>query len=97
MIAARWNRGTADEFWADFTDSSGKRMEYTAIKNALIEERKRDDETTAAKARTEYGSLFEEKFSYRKSGQQHVLTKAADIAKRYRVLKNGDNIDHDTE
>ena len=42
----------------------------------------------AQKARDEFGSSFNTTFSYVKSGRRHVKTKAGDIAKQYRLLKN---------
>ena len=42
----------------------------------------------AQKAQDEFGSTFNATFSYVKSGQWHVKTKAGDIAKQYCLLKN---------
>ena len=51
----------------------------------------------AQKARDEYGSGFDDKFSYLKSGRRHVKTKAGDIAKQYCLLKNICDDDNDDE
>ena len=66
-------------------------MEYTAILLSLSEDRKHSDEALACTARAEYGTAFEEKFSYRKGGVTRVLTKPADIAKKYWSLKGSNN------
>jgi len=51
----------------------------------------------AQKAWDEFSSSFDAKFSYMKSGQHHVKTKAGDIAKQYYLLKNICDDDNDDE
>ena len=74
-------------------------MGYKSILARLAAQRKERNEIWAQQARDEYGSSFDATFSYMKSGQRHVKTKAGDIAKQYCMLKNicDDKDDEDRE
>ena len=63
-------------------------MGYKSILARLAAQRKERNEIWAQKARDEFDSSFDATFSYVKSGRRHVKTKAGDIAKQYRLLKN---------
>jgi len=93
MIIVRWRQGSEADFWKDFTDNDGNRMTYTAIVKKLTANRLRSDAEMAKQAKEEFGSRFDEIFVYRKNGVNHVKTKAADIAKQYRVIKGHMDVD----
>ena len=93
MIVVRWRQGSEADFWKDFTDNEGNRMTYTAIVKKLTANRLRSDAEVAKQAKEEFGNRFNEVFIYRKNGVKHVKTKAADIAKQYRVIKGHMDVD----
>lgn len=61
---------------------------YTAIVDRLAQSRKEKDSELASRAKQEYGDKFSNIFCYKKNGACFVKTKACDIAKQYRRLKN---------
>jgi hypothetical protein len=95
MIAERLHKGTPEQFWQVFSDAEGNHLSYTTILQMLQEERKKEDGKIAEQAKAEYGSQFDLVFSYRKGkdGEKHVLSKPADIAKKYRKLQGGNTSD----
>jgi hypothetical protein len=86
VVVHRYRQGTPEEFWKEFT-RDGVRMNFTRIVAELAQQRVAVDDVLARQATTEYGSSFPSLFSYRKGGVSHVMSKPADIAKRYRQLK----------
>lgn len=61
-----WRRGSEQDFWDEFSDSSGARLTYTAIVNRITCMKKEEDHKLAEEARARYGNNFEAVFSYRK-------------------------------
>ncbi|KIM35215.1 hypothetical protein M413DRAFT_79626 [Hebeloma cylindrosporum] len=87
VLVKRWRKGTPDQFWEEFSEG-GKPLGYKSILSRLAVQRKARNDMWAQKARDEFGSSFDNTFSYVKNGQRHVKTKAGDIAKQYCLLKN---------
>jgi len=68
---------------------------YKVILRRLAAERKATNERLHQQARDEFGAAFDTTFSYMKSGQRHVKTKASDVAKQYLLLKGIKGYDGD--
>jgi hypothetical protein len=88
VIVKRWRQGSEDDFWREFSTSSGQRLMYTVIVDRLAQARKENDSELAGRAKREYGVEFSKVFCYKKNGAFFVKVKACDIAKQYRRLKN---------
>jgi hypothetical protein len=86
-IVERWREGSEADFWQEFSDSTGTRVNYTAIVNRLKELRVEENGQLAEQAKKEYGDRFASMFVYRKHGQVHVMSKSADIARMYQKLR----------
>jgi hypothetical protein len=83
----RYRKSSPASFWEDFTDENGKRMSFTAISQALRNEREADVAALAEQARSMYSKeRFAQLFSYSKGGERRVKTKDAEIAKTYQKL-----------
>ena len=79
-----FRRGLPKEFWSEFTTPAGKLLSYMAIVRRLQEQREAADLVLAEKAWQEYGDRFNDIFSYRGRGSEHVvMSKTSDIAKHY--------------
>ncbi|KAF8812084.1 hypothetical protein BYT27DRAFT_7133573 [Phlegmacium glaucopus] len=87
-IVQRWREGSEADFWKDFSDSTGTRMNYTAIINRLKALRVEENNRIAEQAKKEYGDCFASMFVYRKNGKVHVMCKPADIARMYQKLRS---------
>ncbi|KAJ7050800.1 hypothetical protein C8F01DRAFT_1067449 [Mycena amicta] len=85
-LVTAYHKTTPDAFWARFSTDKG-RMSYTALMRALRDDRMQLARDIAQRARDEFGDTFEENFSYRKRGTDHVMTNEAIIAKHYLHLK----------
>jgi hypothetical protein len=68
---------------------------YKSILARLTVERKKHDARLYQKAKEEFGTSFDDTFSYMKNGQRHVKTKASDVAKQYMKLRGKTGIDCD--
>lgn len=90
MILERWCKGTPEEFWAEFSDSSGKNLPMTKILKGLRAARVAEDIALAERARQEYGASFGQHFFSRQGSNLVPLTKPTAIAKRYRELRKID-------
>jgi hypothetical protein len=85
----------SEKFWTKFsTHWHGesqlplRRMGFTEIIQRIREDRKRENEEDARKAREEFpGEEFERNFWYIKSGRRRIYSKTADIARKYRELR----------
>ncbi|KAF8812058.1 hypothetical protein BYT27DRAFT_7088197 [Phlegmacium glaucopus] len=86
-IVQRWREGSEANFWKEFSDSTGTRMNYTAIINRLKALRVEENSRLTEQAKKEYGDSFASTFVYRKNGQVHVMCKPADIARMYQKLQ----------
>lgn len=80
-----------DAFWTAHIrcDKKGnkRRMNQTELLKVIRVKRARINQADADKAKAQFvDTAFAEKFSYKKTGKTHVLTKTADIAKQYRKL-----------
>jgi hypothetical protein len=75
-----------EDFWAEFSEA-GKPLGYKSILARLTAERKKHDAWLYQKAKDEFGTSFNDTFSYTKNGQRHVKTKASDVAKQYMKLR----------
>lgn len=82
----RFRRGTAGEFWAEFSDKDGKHASYTVIMDALRQERKADYAATVNLARAVYGEQFDRTFSYNKKGKNVVMSLPHKIHEHYYKL-----------
>jgi hypothetical protein len=58
-------------------------MKFTMIIQKLRDMRMSVDSRLAEQARGEYGATFNTHFTYRRGGQEFVMTKASAVAKRY--------------
>jgi len=94
ILVARWRERTPEGFWAEFSEG-GKPLGYKSILSWLTAERKRNNKLLYQKARDEFGSSFDDTFSYMKNGQCFVKTKASDVAKQYLKLKGINDYDND--
>jgi hypothetical protein len=84
-----FRQGSPEEFWSEFTTSSGKQLSYTAIIGWLQSQHEAADLALVKNAREEYGEWFHDVFSYRGRGSEWVvMSKTSDIAKHYRKLHN---------
>ena len=70
-------------------------MGYKLILCRLAEERKATNERLYQQARNEFGTDFDNMFSYVKNGQRHVKVKASDVAKQYVLIKGIKDYDSD--
>jgi len=86
-IVQRWREGSEANFWKEFSDSTGTRMNYTTIINRLKVLRVGGNDQLAEQAKEEYGDRFTSMFVYKKNGQVHVMCKSADIARMYQKLR----------
>ncbi|KAH9164833.1 hypothetical protein EDB89DRAFT_2067853 [Lactarius sanguifluus] len=84
-IATSWQELTETGFWQKFT-ADGQPMSYTAICEALKEERMAADRCLAEQAKDKYGDGFGAAFEYRRGSQHIVRNKSSAIAKHYRSL-----------
>lgn len=82
------------DFWAEFS-KAGKLLGYKSILARLTVERKKHDAWLYQKAKDEFGTSFDNTFSYMKNGQHHMKTKASDMAKQYMKLRGKMGIDCD--
>ncbi|KAI9456701.1 hypothetical protein BJY52DRAFT_1120951 [Lactarius psammicola] len=85
-IATSWQELTETGFWQKFTASNGQPMSYTAICEALKEERMAADERLAKQAKDKYGDNFSATFEYRRGSEHIVRNKSSAIARHYRSL-----------
>ena len=89
-----YQKSSITAFWNKFSDDDGNRMSFTAISQALWDEREAEATMLADKACKAYSKeRFEALFSYTKSGKKRLMTKDSSIAKTYKnylvkVLKN---------
>ncbi|KAH9007915.1 hypothetical protein EDB85DRAFT_1884154, partial [Lactarius pseudohatsudake] len=88
-IATSWNELMEHGFWRKFT-ADGQPMSYTAICEALKEERMAADRRVAEQAKDKYGDGFDAAFEYRRGGDHIVRNKSSAIARRYRSLHVSD-------
>ncbi|KAF8810339.1 hypothetical protein BYT27DRAFT_7092465 [Phlegmacium glaucopus] len=86
-IVQRWREGSEADFWKEFSDSTGTRMNYTAIITRLKTLRVEENDQLTEQAKEEYGDHFASTFVYKKNGKVHVMCKPADIARMYRKLQ----------
>ena len=85
-VVERYREGTKEEFWAEFQDTKGRYLSFTAIVSRLKGERVEENEHVAKRARLEYGDAFASIFSYRKGSCHITMTDPTRIANKYRVL-----------
>ncbi|KAH9026893.1 hypothetical protein EDB84DRAFT_1272925, partial [Lactarius hengduanensis] len=84
-IATSWKELTEDGFWRKFT-ADGQPMSYTAICEALKEERMAADRRVAEQAKDKYGDGFGAAFEYCRGGEHIVRNKSSAIARHFRSL-----------
>ncbi|KAH9020930.1 hypothetical protein EDB85DRAFT_2001884 [Lactarius pseudohatsudake] len=84
-IATSWQELTETGFWQKFT-ADGQPMSYTAICEALKEERMAADRCLAEQAKDKYGDGFGAAFEYRRGSEHIVRNKSSAIARHYRSL-----------
>ncbi|KAG2131340.1 hypothetical protein DEU56DRAFT_740110 [Suillus clintonianus] len=84
-VVERYRQGSPEQFWAAFSADS-KHLKFTAIIRALHEERASIHAAVAECAHREYGAQFADLFTYRKGGEEHLMTKPSAIMKRYKEL-----------
>ncbi|KAH8997084.1 hypothetical protein EDB86DRAFT_2828856 [Lactarius hatsudake] len=84
-IATSWQELTETGFWQKFT-ADGQPMSYTAICEALKEERMAADCCLAEQAKDKYGDGFGAAFGYRRGSEHIVRNKSSAIARHYRSL-----------
>ncbi|KAH9026656.1 hypothetical protein EDB84DRAFT_1563675 [Lactarius hengduanensis] len=89
IIAMSWQELTEAGFWQKFT-AGGQSMSYTAICEALKEERMAADRRVAEQARDQYGDGFGTVFEYRRGSEHVVRNKSSAIARHYRSLHVSD-------
>ncbi|KAH9479417.1 hypothetical protein JR316_0008007 [Psilocybe cubensis] len=82
-IVYRWRQTTEDQFWQEFSDSTGERLSYRAIVDKLTMVKKEMDAKIAGLARQEFGDRFNSVFTYKKCGKQYVMRSDHSIASRY--------------
>lgn len=75
-------------FWSKYS-KGGKQLPVTVILHILMADRREEVKSIVKRARDEYGSKFEEEFSYRKSGEsvKRVIEEPYAIARKYHQLK----------
>ncbi|KAF8810377.1 hypothetical protein BYT27DRAFT_7091958, partial [Phlegmacium glaucopus] len=86
-IVQRWCEGSEANFWKEFSDSIGTRMNYTVIINQLKALQVEENSQLTEQAKKEYGDSFASTFVYRKNGQVHIMCKPADIMRMYQKLQ----------
>ncbi|KAH8981836.1 hypothetical protein EDB86DRAFT_2834703 [Lactarius hatsudake] len=84
-IATSWQELTETGFWQKFT-ADGQPMSYTAICEALKEERMAADHCLAEQAKDKYSDGFGAAFGYRRGSEHIVRNKSSAIARHYRSL-----------
>lgn len=82
-VVERYREGTKEEFWAEFQDTKGRYLSFTAIISRLKGERVEENERVAKRARLEYDDAFASVFSYRKGSRHITMTDPTRIANRY--------------
>lgn len=80
-----WRTLTEKGFWQKFS-TDHQPMSYTAICEALKEERKVANHHFAERAHGEYGTRFDSAFEYRRGSEHIVRKKASAVAKHYHSL-----------
>ncbi|KAH9040622.1 hypothetical protein EDB85DRAFT_1886735 [Lactarius pseudohatsudake] len=88
-IATSWNKLTDDGFWQKFTANS-QLMSYTAICEALKEERMATNHHVAKQAKDKYGDRFGAAFKYWRGSDHIVRNKFSAIARHYHTLHVSD-------
>jgi hypothetical protein len=83
-VVERYREGTKEDFWAEFRDSKGRCLSFTAIAARLTVERVVENSRVAKRARIEYGDSFDSVFSYRKGSGCIVMKDPTSIANKYR-------------
>ncbi|EPQ50940.1 hypothetical protein GLOTRDRAFT_50027 [Gloeophyllum trabeum ATCC 11539] len=73
------------EFWNKYS-LGGRRQTISRISKRIKRNRSHENRELAATARLRYGPHFKELFSYRKDKVDHIMTRAPDIARRYKEL-----------
>jgi hypothetical protein len=83
-VIEQYREGTKEDFWAEFRDSKGRCLSFTAIAARLTAERVAENGRLAKRARIEYGDSFNSVFSYRKGSSRIVMKDPTSIANKYR-------------
>lgn len=82
-VVKRYCKGTKEDFWAEFRDSKGTCLSFTAIAARLTAERVAENGRVAKWARIEYGDSFDSVFLYRKGSGRIVMKDPTSIANKY--------------
>ncbi|KAI9446966.1 hypothetical protein BJY52DRAFT_1127783 [Lactarius psammicola] len=85
-IATSWQELGEDGFWRRFSTNQ-RPMSYTAICEALKEERMATHRRVTEQAKVTYGNDFGPAFIYRRGSEHIVRNKESAIAKRYHTLQ----------
>ncbi|KAK0481351.1 hypothetical protein IW261DRAFT_1562663 [Armillaria novae-zelandiae] len=75
---------TPEAFWDTFSDSDGRRLNFSTITKILKEKRQQEDNNIATEAKRVFDKEFTNQFGYEKEGRWVGMTRHSDIAKTYR-------------
>ncbi|KAJ3846397.1 hypothetical protein EV368DRAFT_69959 [Lentinula lateritia] len=81
-VAERYRSSSSEQFWQEFSSSTGDRFYWKAITNRLRDLRSEHDQQLVNQAKAEYGDNFSKVFV---NNRGNVLTDKPTIARHYRI------------
>ncbi|KAJ3911752.1 hypothetical protein F5877DRAFT_85575 [Lentinula edodes] len=81
-VAERYRSSSSEQFWQEFSSSTGDRFHWKAITNRLRDLRSEHDQQLVDQAKAEYGDNFSKVFV---NNRGNVLTDKPTIARHYRI------------